>query len=510
MSENERPMYTLDIPIYQVDGVPHPHDAFDRPFYILGKIHNTLVSEAKRRIDRLYRDKEYRYLLRCYRKAATKSEQRSIVKAMNQIVDSYGLKGRFCLQKYAAVQQHKYKNYLSSHQVQKEGENIYKGIEKVLYKNGKHLHYKKWSDVRTISQKSTLNGVRFNLDTGVGRWGKYTFRCHIDWRDPYVAESLALGEVVYFTIKRRMFRSGWRYYLTIVMKGHAPKKITDLERSESNRSTVGIDLGPSTVAWCGQQKAMLERLVPNALRYEQKIRHLQKRLDGLRRMNNLEYYNEDGTINKGRKKWRRSHTMCRLQREIVVLYRKKSEYVRTSHYASVDEIVRNADHVYYEKNSFTSLQRRAKNTERSDKKSSIKRADGSTIEIKKYKKKKRFGHSIGLHSPSMFVDLLKNRCSQYGVPFDEVNTTTYRASQYDPLTGEYRKPLLSERTKDIGGHAIQRDLLSAYLIAHSDPSLLNVDAQAAYDGFNHFLKIHDTCIKDMKERGITFRQCFGF
>ena len=510
MAKKPKPMHILEIPITQVDGFPHPRDAFDTPFHILWKIHNIAVAEAQRRLDRLFRDREYRYLIRCYKKAESKDEKKSIAERLTAVREKYDFAGRYCLQKYVAVQQHRYSQYFSSHQIQKEGETVYKGVDKVLFGSGKHLHFRKESEIRCISQKDTSNGVKFNIRTGVGTWRKFTFRCHINWDDPYVAESLAYGGIAYYEIKRRMFRSGWRYYLVIVIRGRAPKKIADADRRQGHRSDTGIDLGTSTLAAYSQESAVLERLVPDAENCDRRIRHLQKKHDRLQRINNPENYDPDGTVRKGRKTWHRSNRMCQLRREISTLYRKKSEYIRMCHCILASRIIMHADHIYYEKNSFASMQRRAKKTERSEKVAVIRRKDGTLQNVRKFRKKKRFGHSLTLHAPAMFVTLLKNKCLQYDIPFDEINTSTYRASQYDPLTGEYRKPELSERFKNIEGHPVQRDLLSAYLIAHPDPSLMHADASAVYENFSRFLKLHDACIQKMKDDGISFRQCFGF
>ncbi|MDD6257987.1 MAG: hypothetical protein PUA69_01840 [Erysipelotrichaceae bacterium] len=510
MAKKPKPMHVLEIPIAQVDGFPHPRNAFNTPFHILWKIHNIAVAEAQRRLDRLFRDREYWYLIRRLKKAESKDEKKAIAERLTALREKYDLAGSYCLQKYVAVQQHRYRQYFSTHQIQKEGEAVYKGVDKVLFVNGKRLHFRKASEIRSISQKDTSNGVKFNTRTGVGTWRKFTFRCHINWNDPYVAETLAYGDIAYYEIKRRMFKSGWRYYLVIVIRGHAPKKISDAERKRESLSDTGIDLGTSTLAAYSHESAELERLAPDAESYDRRIRQLQKKYDRLQCINNPENYNPDGTVRKGRKTWHRSNRMRQLRRKISTLYRKKSEYIRMCHCLLANKLIMHADHIYYEKNCFASMQRRAKKTERSEKVSVIRRKDGALQNVRKFRKKKRFGHSLALYAPALFITLLKNKCLQYDVPFDEINTSTYRASQYDPLTGEYRKPALSERFKNIEGHQVQRDLLSAYLIAHPDPSLMHADTSAVYENFSRFLKLHDACIQKMKDDGISFRQCFGF
>lgn len=98
-----------------------------------------------------------------------------------------------------------------------------------------------------------------------------------------------------------MFKSGWRYYLVIVIRGHASKKISDTERKREFLSDTGIDLGTSTLAAYSHESAVLERLAPDAESYDRRIRQLQKKYDRLQCINNPENYNPDGTVRKGRK-----------------------------------------------------------------------------------------------------------------------------------------------------------------------------------------------------------------
>ena len=46
--------------------------------------------------------------------------------------------------KFVSKEQKKYKNYINSHQAQAEAEAVYKGVEKVLFEDGHHLHYRRY------------------------------------------------------------------------------------------------------------------------------------------------------------------------------------------------------------------------------------------------------------------------------------------------------------------------------------------------------------------------------
>lgn len=91
-----------------------------------------------------------------------------------------------------------------------------------------------------------------------------------------------------------------------------------------------------------------------------------------------------------------------------------------------------------------------------------------------------------------------------------VNTKTFKASQYDHIDNEYKKTSLKERDKTIGGHKVQRDLYSAFLISNSDNTLERADREKCIYGFDKFLVMQSELIKTMKNNNITMKHCFGF
>lgn len=140
----------------------------------------------------------------------------------------------------------------------------------------------------------------------------------------------------------------------------------------------------------------------------------------------------------------------------------------------------------------------------------MNKTTGTVKTVQKNKRKKRWGKSINDHAPSECENLIKQKCMQYGIPFDYTHTNTMRASQYNPVTGEFKKAELSTRIKNIDGHMVQRDLLSAYVTSNPNSTLDFPDSKMCYDKFETFLEMHDKLVKEMKESGISFKQCFGF
>ena len=369
-------MHVIEFAITEVENHAHPRDAFDKRFFNMWIIHNIVVKEAQRRLTALMDNKLYRALRQKYHRLKQQNEKdpelKELAALLSRMQREYRL-SKFDLEKYAQVCGRKYRNTLSSQQVQKEAARVWKGAESVLYGNGRCI----W------------NGLRFEA--------------HIDRWDPYVADAL-LADVSYFEIKRRMFESGWRYYLVVVLQGAPPKKINDIKREGATPG--GIDSGPSTLAYVSEKKAILTRLAPRSEEYGKRIRHLQRENDRLLRNMNAENYNPDGTVRKGRHKWKSSSRIRKNRRLIKTLYRKKAEYIRQSHYELANQIVSDCSELYLEPMHYKALQKRSSRTERSEKTCTVQKKDGTVIAIHKYKKKKRFGKSIGDHAPAEMITLL--------------------------------------------------------------------------------------------------------
>lgn len=359
----------------------------------------------------------------------------------------------------------------------------------------------------SISQKCASNGIKANLRTGRCEWNGLHFYADINWNDPYVTDAL-LSKVCYYEIKRMMFPSGWRYYLTVVLHDGTPKRINDIDRTKY--CIGGIDPGSSTLAFVSDDYVLLTRLAPDAEKYEREIKHIQNAIDRLIRIANQDNYNSDGTIKEGRHTWHISQHVQRLRRMITSLHRKKAAYTRQSHYQTANQIVRHCSSLNIEPTNFKGLQHRSKQTARSDRLSIIHKKDGSVQAIHKYKRKKRFGHSLNLHAPAEMLAILAQRCERYNIPVHSVNTYLLKASQYNPITGEYKSSALNIRVKHIDGHNVQRDLLSAYIIANTDSTYAAPDAEKCIRKWNKFLQMHDKEIHRLKEAHVIFKQCFGF
>jgi hypothetical protein len=144
--------------------------------------------------------------------------------------------------------------------------------------------------------------------------------------------------------------------------------------------TVGLDLGPSTIAIVPREgtprlEVLCAELAPDA----RAIRRLQRQMDRQRRAKNPDNYDEKGRIKKpgrGRLSWKNSKRYLATRRRKATRERRLAAHRKSLHGRLVHEIV----------------------------------AVGTTIlteQISYRARPQQFGRSVGLRAPGMFIDLLR-------------------------------------------------------------------------------------------------------
>lgn len=486
----------------------------EKRFHAISHIHNVLVKHARKCLKKLSCGKKYQSLKDEYSSLLKmnklskedKAYKKQLSQKMTNIIRSYSL-SEYSFQAYIKVCAKQFRKCLSSQQVQKEATRVWRGVEDVLYGDGKELHFKKFRDFNTICGKTNTNGVKFYKDTCSIEWLGLNINCKLPKNKDYMLEALD-SDISYCEIERKMFPNGWHYYVVIYLKGDAPRK---LKTVGNDYNITGIDIGTSTIAAISDNAATLKELAPKCKDYNRRIEKLLRSMDTSKRIYNPNKYKSDGTIDKSNHdRWIYSKTYLKNLNRLKSLYRQKSAYIKQSHEETINKLLVESVNFVAEDMSFKGLQRKSKNTERNNKVSDIKQKDGSVKHVHKYKRKKRFGKSLNNRAPASFVTILLRKAVLYGGNVYKVDTKSFRASQYNHVTNDYIKPKLSERDKLIDGYKVQRDLYSAFLLKNSNGELNKPDRDKCIYGFNRFLELQDNLITEMKTNNISMKQCFGF
>lgn len=500
-------MYVVRLKIKQTE---YFDDLADKRFALINKCHNIMVKHSSHLLNRLKHDKQYQAMLYNYHavKAGSKEAQ-AIGRQMNDYRASVGL-SKSGLESYIKLWQKQHAGHISSHQAQKEAQRVMASVDKVIFGNGRELHFRKLSQTTTLCSKSPANGVAFDRDTMTFRWLKDTFSLKpIDKDNLYMIKALYPNgtdqlPVSYCEIKRMMFPDGWHYYLNIYVKSTAPQK------HAIGAGKAGIDPGTSTMAVSAEHKVILRELAPKTNDYTRRLKRTLKAMDRSRRDSNPDNYDSDGRPVKGCKVWHKSGRYKVLERKYQSLCRQKALYIKQSHCILANEILEQADNVIVEHMNYRGLQHRSGNTERQDKATVIMNRKGKEQVVHKYKRKKRFGRSLGSRAPSGFLTILKQKLDTAGGQYNEVDTKAFRASQYDHSDDTYTKVALSTRFKTVGGIEVQRDLYSAFLIQHSNGNLDAPDRQTCIIDFETFVELQNEEVKYLKASGQSRPECFGF
>jgi transposase len=226
----------------------------------------------------------------------------------------------------------------------------------------------------------------------------------------------------------------------LVLEGHAyglPK------HEEVGKQTIGLDIGPSTLAIVPREGKVdlvtfCEELAPDA----RSKRRLQRKMERQRRANNPEHYDEKGRVKKGngRLKWKESKRYQATRRQHADIERQLAAHRKSLHGNLAHRIASVGNTITIEKTSFKGWQ-------------------------------KQYGRSIGLRAPGMFLAHLTRIVAKTGGTLHEVSAFKTKLSQYCHQCGHYVKKPRAQRWHacPCGCGPVQRDLYSAFLIAHLEP-----------------------------------------
>ena len=490
MAKNKKPSFVVTIRIYSPKYI---EDFINNVMNNGNKIYNTAVKHYIKVINKLYKDEEYIKVYNSFKASKDKEESKIYSNQIFELMKKYKL-NEYDLHAFMGYQgRTAFNKGIGSAMVQKLGSELYSAIKKAVFRKSK-IHYRKKGQTNCLSVKAANNGIIFDKSTHTVKFmGKVISLKPIREKDYYLQEALT-NKVKYCKIVRKPFKNDYKYFLQIVLEGTPPEKLN------KGNGYCGIDEGTSTLAYFSKNKSDFIVLADGIEKYNKKIKQANDKYFRRLRLANPECFNNDGTFKKGSKFKVRTKGSYKALLELENAYRLKSVFVKQSHNKLVNDLIESCDTFIKEPMDFKALAKKAKETKRQDKSSTIKKKDGSEIQIHKYKKKKRFGKSISDRSPGYFNSQLEKKCKEYNCNIIEVNSKEYKASQYNHRTRKPTKPLLKERTKLIGKRLVQRDLYSAFLLYNiKDENTINFDS--CKKEFRNFLRQQQLIVDKIKIQG---------
>lgn len=482
---------------------------------------NALTGIMQRRLDQLRRTKRYRRLQELYGKAASSGDddrKEALSKQMQQMQQKYLLTWEDCRKAVIDIQD---KYCVGSIFALTCAEDVWAGVEKTLYSDGKRLHFHSRGDLPVIRTKQRNRGIVVKQEKKqlVYSFNDIKIRCIPGDRfirdetnavmhylldaeriDRAAASAFtAYGELkdtfrpCYASIVCRQIRGKLRVFIHLTIEGKAMPKY---DRHGDPRHTygkghVGADIGTQTIAYTSASEVGLKNLAErgSSIRtVEQKERRILRAMDRSRRETNPDNYNSDRTIRKGKKRWFKSKRYRKLQRQHQELSRIAAENRRLAIHEDVNHLRSLGDTFITEPPNAKKLMKKA--------------APTKTPPGEKPKRRKRFGRSIQNRCPGYFQEKVKQVFTSSGGAYIEV-PMEYRASQYDHPSDDYIKKRLSQRMFRLSdGTLVQRDWYSSFLLFCCDIRMGMIDKSRLHRQFESLYLLQNEMIDRIRTSGI--------
>lgn len=471
-SNESTPTYVVKV---LLDLKANDYRSVEKSMNVANSIYNDMLSEGKKRINRLRADKNYWKLIKDYNDAKEHNEKRSKIKdkakkakvpvidtkpistSINNMVKSYGL-SQTDFETFLKDRRHNLDFYkaLSTPEIQVIAKQAFDTIKNAIYFKSKIKNLKFKSKYKDSSFRNKRNDTGLRLIENIN--DKYAYKLILGNKHEINIKRNAFNEyqqncilraekIKYVQIQKSKIKGEFRYYLVIYLQGIPPTK------HKVGTGVVGCDNGVSTLAYVSDSKLELVDLVPEkCLRMEEGINRLNKQISRKLRLLNPDCYDENNKVVKGKKMTNRSNNLTKLMNRLQKKQRKMRIYRNELQNKVCNKLLSEGNIIQLEKMDVKSLQKRSKNIRINPK-------------TNRPYSKKRFGKSILKASPSSLVTLLKTKASSRGAIVIEINTRDTKPSQFNHILNKDIKKSLNTRIYDLSDKYpnIQRDLYSAIL-----------------------------------------------
>ena len=336
-------------------------------------------------------------------------------------------------------------DHAGSHDTQAMTKRAFRAVQQYGFGKKGRPRFKGSNQVHSVEAQDNRGCIRFRTvnDVLMIQWSGLSLPLMLDPRDSDGWQEQALAcRTKYCRIFRRTINGEVRWYCHLVQEGLPPRK----ERNVVSNGTVGLDIGPSTIAVVSDEAAELHTFCPTVQEPWKETRRILRAMDRSRRATNPNNYDEKGRNKPGKHNWNKSSRYKKLQTKHAESQRKLAAERKRSHGELCNRILAQGKEIKTEKLSYVAFQ-------------------------------KLFGRSVKVRAPGMFVTMLTRKAVNAGGSVTQINTRNTKLSQYDHTTDTYTKKPLSQRTHFFGDgetQPVQRDLYSAFLAKHCDQDSLDV------------------------------------
>jgi len=426
------------------------------------QLYHACLGEALERLGLIQQSKKYQEIQKLP-KTINGKQNPERTKAFNELNRKYGFTD-YDIQHYATgIRNSWMEEHIHAHIAQKLATRAFKAVQKKAFGMAKNVRFKGKNQMDSLEGKNNETGLRFKDNTLY--WSDLEIPCIIDSDNDLIQYGLT-HKVKYCRIVRRKINGKNRFYLQLILEG------TPYQNPKNKHGTeeIGLDVGTGTIATVADTKATLKQFCNELIPDQKKKRKLQRKLDRSLRATNPDNYNPNGTVKKG-KKFKKSNRYKAVSQDLAETDRILAAHRKSLHGKDINEIIAMGTRIKTENVSYKSWQ-------------------------------KRYGRSIGMRAPSMFMDSLKRKAENAGGYFFEIPTQTTKLSQTCHICEQAVKKTLSKRWHICCGIRMQRDLYSAFLAKCVDKETSALDFARAKDLWQGMESIFSEAISRAKETAI--------
>lgn len=360
-----------------------------------------------------------------------------------------------------------FKETLDANMIQFAIDNVYKGVQNVLFtkdtrtaakkaKGLRRIHKNKYQEFTTIGMYTNISGCvikkkedGFYLDyKQTGRKGKLKFCIKIKTKTgkEKIDEMLEFHEIKYPVLKRVRTKKGWKYQVQILFDG-----VPSRDNLKSVDKIVGCNITEGHIAVVTDDLVVYQKLYSVDDSQLEKVTELSQKMDEVQRRDNPENYNADGTISKGRKKWKHS-----------------KEYITLRNTKKVLE-ERNVNKLIYKQNCLANAIANLGNDIRIVKKDfnfkKIKKEETTIDENGRYEDKSSLSAKpIQNNAPARLVDKIGQRNKYINGSFTKVSDKDEGIYVLDIFSGEKLPYTIDDEYYMIDNRRIHRTVYYAYVM----------------------------------------------
>ena len=427
MGKKRTPSFILQLPLQTT---PKDEKILSVRFRAAKQVYNACLGEILKRLRLMRQSKDYQRA-----RKLKKSKARTTL--FKELRDEFGFSD-YALQTFATQFRRSWLGeHLDSNTIQKLATRAFQAAKEYAFAQRGCPRFKGKRGLQSVEGKNNTSGIRFS--EGSLHWKGLSLSVKL--KDKGIIQEYGLmHRVKYCRIVRKTIRGQQRWFVQLLLEGTPWVK----PKNKPGKQTVGLDVGPSTIAIVDDEQARLVRFCGELKDLSQRIRRLQRAMDRSRRANNPDNYRPDGTAIKGKKTWNNSNRYEKLRLKKAELERRLAAHRKSLHGELANEVLRRGCVIRSEKVSYKAWQ-------------------------------KMFGRSIGKRAPAMFMAILRRKAESAGGGIKDISTYKTALSQSCFCGAPRKKKKLSERIHRCDcGVVAQRDLFSAYLARHVSNNKLDV------------------------------------